>query len=264
MSKKVKTFNEKQKNLTESQLAALEHLRTKGMPKKSIKKVLTPEELDLQDVKFNKDEKNPVYQEGKIITEETLKKEQEEEKKELERYNEEFRKQLSEWITEDHHSEYKNLKFNTSDYLVRIFAMDVSGFEKFVTVKYEWSKMLNNFKLANAQVTDNVYPIVKILKIGSKAEQDYKVGDIVLVPSMEVMGDDWNPRFLEYMKHQRSQGMNPVLPEGMRQRLPKVEINWERLKFVRPWVGLPEEQDHLTFLIPEHKITAEYEFEVNS
>ena len=257
--KRVKTFQDKQRKLTKAEEEALNHMRTKGSGKQVKNEIITPDQVKLQDVVLGG--KDLEVQEGKIITEETLQREKEQEKKELERYNEEFRSQVSNWKNEDHAFEYEahGLEFDDAAYLVRIFSMDVSSFEKFRTYKYEWSRMMNNFKIAPTQVMDNVYPIVKILKIGEKVQSDkYNVGDIVLVPSTDVIGDEWNPTFLEYMKHQNSQGMKPVLPEGMRQRLNKVELSWGKYQFVRPWVGLPEEADQLTFLIPEFKVIGNF------
>lgn len=256
MSKRVKTFEEKQE-LTDSQIEAIKHLRNKtnNIPKHISHNVLTPDELKLHDI----DQENKLVIHEGLITPEILESEKQEELQEVRRFTEEFQRQLEVWIEKDHHTEYSRLEFDHDDYLVRLFNMDITGFDGFKTLEYEWSPILKNFKLKDKPALENVFPIVKILKVGEGVKSDkYKVGDICLVPSTDVIGEDWNPKFLHIMQFQNSQNMKPVLPEGMRQSIPNVEKNWDRYKFVRPWIPNPEPIDHLTYLIPEPKIRGRY------
>ncbi len=256
MSKKIKSFNDKIRPLTDAEKEALEHLRKKGKPLKN--EILEPGAGVLKDDTF-KAKPNREYQEGKIITEEDLKAEELKVKIEAERFSQEFRRQFTEWAAIDHSVDYEGLSFDHADYLVRIFSMDVKGFEGFITLEYEWSHIIGKFKIKDKPATENVFPIVKILKIGEGVKSTkHKVGDIVLVPSNEILGEDWNPKFLHYMQFQDSKGMNPVLPEGMKQSVPNVQKNWDRFMFIRPWVPQPEEQDKLTYLIPEGRVIGSY------
>lgn len=257
---KVKTFNQKQRPLTGAEAKALEHLKKKKAGVKTKQAVISPEHGNLKDDTFKPIVDPDEKYKGKIITEEDLKKEKEEELQVSKDYEEEFFKQYAEWKKIDESSEYDWCTFDNDDYLVRLFAMDVSGFDKYKSLKYEWSSILKNWKLTDTQLIDNVYPIGKILKVGKAVELDkYKVGDIVLLPSNDIVGEDWNPHFLTILGHQRSQGMSPVLPTGMRQRMQNVELKWDRYKFVRPWVPKPEDKDNLTFLIPSPIVKGTYD-----
>jgi len=255
MNKKVKTFEDKQRPLTQAEMAALEYL--KGDNNKKIKSdVIRPDNVLLKDKNFEaKSDEDLGSEEGRLITEEDLKNEDLLLQEESERFSKAFMEQFNKWVAEDHGSEYEGIEFDHDDYLVRIFKMDVSGFKGFITLEYEWSVYLKNFKLKDKPATENLFPIVKILKKGQGIKSDkYKEGDVVLVPSNDILGEDWNPKFIQVMQYQDSRNMKPVLPEGMRQSIPNVEKNWDRYKFVRPWVPKPEEIDHLTYLIPETKV----------
>lgn len=257
-----KTFEEKQRSLTDAEKEALMHLKEKKAGVKKKTKAIDPEKIKLQDVVGSPEVpgKNAYYEEGKLITPETLEEERKAEIAEKKRYIAEFDRQFKEWCKEDHHSEYQGwCDFDHNDYLVRIFKMDVSEFKNFVSLEYEWSPIKQNYKLKDVPMTENTFPIVKILAVGEGVKSDkYQVGDVCLVPSTDIIGEDWNPKFLHIMQFQDSKGMKPKIPKGMRQTIPNVEVNWERYKFVRPWLPEPEEKDHLTYLIPEAKIRGRY------
>jgi hypothetical protein len=137
--------------------------------------------------------------------------------------------------------------------------MDISEFKGFFSVEYEWSEYLGKFKLVDVPTVETVFPIAKIMKIGEGVTSDrYKVGDIVIVPSSDITGEDWNPKFLHVMQFQNSQNMKPVLPDKMKQNIPNVEIHWGRWKFIKPWLPSPDNEDNLTYLIPTSKVKGRY------
>ena len=53
--------------------------------------------------------------------------------------------------------------------------------------------------------------------------------------------------------------MSPILPPGMTEKIPKIELEYERYMFVRPWVLNPTDDDRRTFLLPESKAVVTYE-----
>lgn len=200
-----------------------------------------------------------------LITEESLKKQKEDEIKSRQLFQDEYQKQLIAWSEIDESGEYNSIDFFEDEYLVRIFSMDVSQFQDIKTNYFDWSPILKKFTIKEKQQGISVFPVIKILKIGKKVDPKnilepqglkYNVGDICVVSSHEILGEDWNPAFMSYMgmQEQRSQGMTPKIPEGLRQRIPNVEKNWDRYQFIRPWVAKPEEKDYLTYLIPSSKI----------
>ena len=221
--------------------------------------------VESHDVDFGSEKFNEQVNGSGLITEESIKQQQQEELKSRQVFQDEYQKQLMDWYKIDEWSEYDSIDFYDAEYLVRIFKMDVSKFQDIKTNYFDWSPILKKFTLKEKQQGITVFPIVKILKLGKRVDPNgnlealglkYNVGDICIVSSHEILGDDWNPAFMSYMgfQEQRAQGMTPKVPEGLRQRIPNVEKNWDRYQFIRPWVAKPEEKDYLTYLIPSSKI----------
>lgn len=268
MSKRVKTFEEKQRPLTPSERAALQAIHDQSSGKKLKNQVLTPDELKLLDVvDYEAEKKENSKDVGKIITPEDLKKEEQtaEEKRinDTKEFEKSFNKQLKDWSkVKTDGNDYKNFDFDGDYYLVRVFSMDVSQFSDYKTLEYEWSRVLKQWKLTDKQLKNNTFPIVKILKVargfGKDNPNKYNEGDVCIVPGDDIVGDDWNPKFLHVMQFQNSQNMTPVLPDGMSQRIPKIQITWNKYLFVRPWKIEPEYEDRLTYLIPSTLIKGEY------
>lgn len=258
---RIKTFNDKQlERIDSNKLVGLEHLHDRNVGKKIINTgVIKPDHINLKDDTFKPKDEEEIIETNKVITEEDLNKEVEELKKEEKRYEDEFKSQYLKWAEEDEWSEYNWCDFDHKEYLVRLFKMDISSFKGYVTLNYSWSPILKNWKLSDQKMTEGILPIAKIIAIGKSIDsKKYSVGDIVLVPSCDIIGDDWNPKFLHVMQFQQSKGMQPVLPDGMEQRIPNVEKNWEHYKFVRPWVPKPTQVDNLTYLIPESKVKGRF------
>ena len=253
-SKKVKTFEEKQET-TPLQKQLIHNVKMKNA---GVKRTEVP--VDFEQLKKKAKSHEPQVAK-KIITQDDILAEQKNQLEEDKRFTEEFKRQLSTWAEEDHHSEYEWCEFDHEDYLVRLFSMDVSSFEKFIDLRYEYSKIMNEWTLKTVSALDSIFPIVKILKVGDAVkEARYNVGDIAFVPSNDIIGKDWNPKFLQTIQFQSSKGMKPVLPDGMEQEILNVEKNWDRYMFVRPWVAKPEPQDKLTYLIPSPKIRGTFNY----
>lgn len=256
MSKKTKTFQQKQK-YSNQDLALLDEISKKNSNNSTVNNIIRPDNGHLKDDTFKP--KKDTQTTNKIITPADLKREEELIKEEAKEYSKEFQKQFDVWKDIDVSSDYDWCTFDHREYLIRIFKMDISKFKKFVTLNYVWSPIMRTWKLEDAQMNEGIFAVAKIVAIGSGIENtDYSVGDIVLLPSTDIVGEDWNPKFLHVMQFQQSKGMAPVLPEGMRQRIPNVEIKWANYKFVRPWIPVPEESDELTYLIPESKVKGKF------
>lgn len=168
-------------------------------------------------------------------------------------FKDEFFKQLKKFATEDIYSEYDYLTIEGDEYLVRLFEMQTAGFDGDPSMLYMFSEFKKEWVLRDKKSIKRVFPIVRIILAGEKAN-DYNEGDIVFVPVNDVSGETWNPEFMHLLQFSKSQGMAPIVPEGMRQRIPNVEVKWDNYRFQRPWVEKPEEQDFLTYIIPGLKI----------
>lgn len=210
-----------------------------------------------------KEEEKPTDQEGVIITQEDLDTEVQtrEEKAAAEaiRYTEEFQRQISEWASHtDEVADYDAFEFEYDDYLVRLFKMDITGFGFREYEHYIANLQGGNVALREKKATEGIFPIVKVLKVGRTATAGWEVGDILTVPSRDIHGQQLSPEFQQFMQHQNSQGMKPIIPEGYRQFVPNVEVNWKGYAFIRPWMVEPQEIDYITFLLPSPKLRGRY------
>ncbi len=130
------------------------------------------------------------------------------------------------------------------------------------TLLYMPSPLNGELKTSVTALNEKVYPIIKVIKKGLGAEYSefIKVGTLYTVPVDDVVGDDWNPEFTFFMNTMVTQGKtggHVKIPEGMRQRIPKLERNWDKYKFGLPTrLGDETEEDRLIYLIPDMKLDA--------
>jgi hypothetical protein len=121
------------------------------------------------------------------------------------------------------------------------------------------------FKPSAVAQHEKLYPIVKIIDVGAEAPDWIKKGELYTVPFNDVVGDTWNPDFQWMMQNfgkKNNDGDKPgmvTIPDDMEQRIPKLDVNWERYKFSMPdRIGDELEEDKLVYLIPSLKIEADY------
>lgn len=114
-------------------------------------------------------------------------------------------------------------------------------------------------------ISEKLYPIVKVLRMANGCEPDVQVGKIYTVNVDDITGTSWNPEFLHALQtfagKSGTQGSFTNVPENMPQRLPNIQIHWQKYKFGTPdRAGLPTEEDELIYLIPESELKTIYEF----
>ena len=102
--------------------------------------------------------------------------------------------------------------------------------------------------------------IAKILKVGNgfTGVDTYKEGDLVLLNPYETTKMSYNPDWLALQQYQFSQGMDPIVPDDIREKIPSIQARFTEYQFVMPEDYKLATQDIVTFLIPEHKVKAKY------
>lgn len=178
---------------------------------------------------------------------------------------EEFSLQLADFLrTTAEEEDYKRFTPLRDKILVKLFKFspsdnDVLG-KSSVLVQ---SKLDGQWKPKDAAIHEKVFPICKIIKAGKDVDPRIQEGQLYTVPFSDVVGEDWNPDFMFLMQNFTKQGNKMGLadiPPDMRQRIPKLEKNWERYKFSMPdRIGKESDEDRLVYLIPELKLESEYE-----
>src|SRR5688572_21752286 len=178
----------------------------------------------------------------------------EEERKLLEQ---DYKNQLKEFYEDQsYYSDYDCFSPFTKKVLVKVFKFtptfkaDVGSTTLMVESPYDGS-----LKPKIVALNEKLFPIVKVIKVGTGVEntKDIKVDTLYTVPSDEIIGDDWNPEFMFVMNTMVQQGQKGGLariPEGMRQRIPRLEKNWDKYKFGLPnKLGSETEEERLIYLI---------------
>jgi hypothetical protein len=178
----------------------------------------------------------------------------------------EFEQQLRHFIEDESDvKEYDKYVPRSDKMLVKVFKFHVKeGTEGLGTSSILIQSPLDGaWKPKDSVLNEKIFPLVRVLKVGNAVEnEDIKVGKIYVVPADEVSGDDWNPDFMWMMQNFAKQGKSSgqlVIPDDMDQKIPKIEKNWARYKFLMPdRIGDATDEDKLVFLVPTLKIEAEY------
>jgi len=177
---------------------------------------------------------------------------------------EEFDKQLADFINDkSEQDEYKNFNPLQEKVIVKLFKfapIDNKNALGTSQILIE-SPLDGKWKSSSIAQNEKIFPICKVIKVG-KYITDIKAGDVFTVPVSDIVGDDMNPEFMWLVQNFGQQGKHgsmTKIPENMRQRIPKLEKNWERYKFSLPdRIGDETDDDKLVYLIPLLKLEAEY------
>lgn len=102
-----------------------------------------------------------------------------------------------------------------------------------------------------------IMPYVKVIKVSSNLldHPHIKVGESYSVESSEVYGTSYTQDYMTLLQFNKSQGLGkPILPAGMKEKMPNIEKNWGRYLFLRPGSVEPSPEDKLTYCIPISKL----------
>lgn len=116
------------------------------------------------------------------------------------------------------------------------------------------------FKPAREVMESQIMPLCKVIShTCEEFHEDDLVGQVCIVEAGEVTGEVDNPDFLHLLQFTKAKGMDPIIPEGMKKKIPAIERNWLRYNVKKPWNLNPDDQDRLTYFVPISKIQAIYD-----
>lgn len=117
------------------------------------------------------------------------------------------------------------------------------------------SKLNGEWVSKTQEKYNRYFPFVKVIKKGNFEElKNIKIGELYIVPSDDVVGDEWNPEFMHLMNtFGKADGKMGVVhtPHEIPQKLQKIEVHWSRYKFSNPKSA---KDDGLYYLLPYSKI----------
>jgi len=190
----------------------------------------------------------------------------EEEAKRVKEYPTVFKKQLAEFRDNIGYKEkYKPVDIKGMNYLIEVFKYRVKDGQikedpdnkKFQL--FDIHPLTGNIVTLNDLSVDYTH-IAKVLKVGNgfTGVDAYKEGDLVFLNPYETTKMSYNPDWLALQQYQFSQGMDPIVPDDIREKIPSIQARFTEYQFVMPEDYKLATQDIVTFLIPEHKVKAKY------
>lgn len=169
-------------------------------------------------------------------------------------YQQQVDKQLKQFSNnKDYVEKYKNDEVLHKDVIVRIFKfVPETEIKKSILIPDDNGE----FKPSSVVIEVRYFPLVQILNVGRDCDGKYEIGGVYTVPEHEIAGDDWNPQYLHLMQSFQMQGKQLVhVPENMKQKLPNVQINWNRYLYEKTWEAVDsKEREAEVYLIPESKL----------
>lgn len=111
-------------------------------------------------------------------------------------------------------------------------------------------------KVEDVIYDNKVLALGKVLQIGDEVEsKKLSIGQLVQLPTEEVEGMAQNPDYLLYLQMKDAHGANPNFdPNDIPKEIPKIQKEWLRYQY-KHWLNIDvEDDDTLTYLLPESKI----------
>lgn len=177
-----------------------------------------------------------------------------------------FNKQIREFKNNNRGVEFSRFNPRRDKVLVEVFKFIPTDESVSMgkSVLFGISELDGTLKPLSVIKNEKIFPIVKVLKKGTESPDWIEEGSLYIVPYNDVVGETWNPDFqwmMQNFSQKKGDGKPSVvtIPEDMPQKLPKLDVNWERYKFSMPdRLGDEDEGDKLVYLIPSLKIEADY------
>jgi len=112
--------------------------------------------------------------------------------------------------------------------------------------------------------SEKILPLVRVIRIGNGVTNPrIAVGQVYTVSPDEVLSEEWNPDFLHlantFARAPGSQGKLVNVPDEMPQKLPALDKNWQKYRFVKAdTMEDRSEKDRYIYLIPTLKLKTLY------
>ena len=175
-----------------------------------------------------------------------------------------FKEQLQDFLKDKNYKEkFKDVELLDSNYLIEVFRYN-SKSGNWGSSQGSKSDILivdplgGGVKSAETLFEDITH-VARIIKVGAGFEKaKYKEGDCVLLNPFDTTGRSVNPDYAIYKQFEHSIGMNPLMPEDMREDVTSLQARYVEYQFLIPEDYNIGTQNVFTFLVPEHKIKAKY------
>lgn len=176
--------------------------------------------------------------------------------------SEKFEVQLAEFIKdESYFEEYDIVSPMNGDVLVRIMQASIPKYGR-ERVTLEQDPNTGEWVPGSEIINTMVINYVKIIRMDPEfdyADKRIQEGAVFSVPAADVIGEEWNPDFLHLVNtfgKTGDQGKLIHIPDGMRQKIDAIEINWKKYMFIHPNHLIATPEDKLTYMIPRPKLRA--------
>ena len=181
--------------------------------------------------------------------------------------NEEYKQKLLDIVKEFDEDnlvvkEYESVNLKSEGVLIRLLKFSPNNategeFKKGVLIPDFNGGFIDSSNFKDTVIT----PIGKVLKVHPSLQEQYSVGELVLVDFDKVRGTVPNPLMQLYMQALEARGVEAVEPEDTRPKIPRIEAMWMDYMFLRPWLFEPDDEDRLTYLLPTYEIKGSWDLE---
>lgn len=124
------------------------------------------------------------------------------------------------------------------------------GSEKTILIQ----DLQGNYVSSKTVLNSRFIPIGKILALGDKWSKSHEVGDLITVPSKDVLGPEVNsPEYLHLLQFSNSSAP-PMKPEGMREKISSLESKWFNYMYYDPFDFASHDLETRRFVVPAVKV----------
>jgi len=170
----------------------------------------------------------------------------------------EFEQKLKEFKDKPIPEGYKKVTIDPHHLVVEVFVIEtvdsVQGMPDLLLPDSE-----GNLSTARKEMYTKNTHVARVVKSGKEVTPYLKEGSIVILKPNDCLGEGWNPDFLHLHQFSRAAGIEPIIPKGMREKVPRFQERMQEQVFLLPEEYQKKAQDIFTFIIHQNRVQAAYD-----
>jgi len=170
----------------------------------------------------------------------------------------ELEQQLKKFKSNPIPSGYNKITIDPHHLVVEVFIADLGGNAEDIPELFLYDEEGNISTNKKEMYRKNTH-VARVVKAGEEVNPHLKEGSIVLLKPNDCLGEGWNPDFLHLHQFSRAAGIEPIIPKGMREKVPRFQERMQDQVFLLPEEYQKKAQDIFTFIIHQNRVQASYD-----